>query len=146
MLKRISRKTGRGQSLVEFAFVFPIFLGVLIGLMFFAILFFSYVTLQLAVREGTTTIVHDPGNQTVAQIQQVVRNNSFSLDQSQLNVLVEPADHDALGNLQWVSGVQVSVSAAYYVPLPTVNIPLLGNSTIRLGKIQITAQSVMTIE
>jgi Flp pilus assembly protein TadG len=136
------RKKERGQAMVEFAFVFPIFLGVLIGLAAFSILFFSYVTLQLAVREGTSAIVHDPAHQTVSSIQTLVRSQSFSLNtaSSQLQILVEPPES------QWVSGVQVSVSAAYYVPMPTVNIPVLGNGTIRLGTIQIRAQSVMTIE
>jgi len=128
--------------MVEFAFVFPIFLGVLIGLMAFAILFFSYVTLHLAVREGTSAIVHDPRHQTVDSIKTIVRSSSFSLNQdpSQLQILVDPAAD------QWVSGAQVSVSAAYFVPLPSVNIPILGNSAIRFGTIQIQAQSVMTIE
>jgi Flp pilus assembly protein TadG len=140
MLTFQHRKRERGQALVEFAFVFPIFLGVLIGLMSFAILFYSYVTIQLAVREGTSAIVHDPKHQTVANIQSLVSSQSFSLNTSQLTVLVSPPA------AQWVSGAQVSVSAAYYVPLPTVNVPVLGNGTIRFGTIQISAQSVMTIE
>jgi len=154
MLTFKPRKTERGQSLVEFAFVFPIFLGVLIGLMFFSILFYSYVTLQLAVREGASVVVHCPtltcddpklsnGNsiRSVTDIQTLVREKSFSLNTGGFtNIIVAPDQS------QWVLGAHVSVSAAYYVPLPTVNVPTLGNSTIRLGTIQITAQSVMTIE
>lgn len=157
------KKTEQGQSLVEFAFVFPIFLGVLIGLLSFAILFFSYVTLHLAVREGASAIVHCPslncdtprlnsGSKltSIADVCTLVRQKSFSLSgnsgtgcsvQGGLTILVEPSS-----TAQWVTGVQVSVSAVYFVPLPSVNIPMQGNSTLRLGTIQIQAQSVMTIE
>ncbi len=148
------KKTSSGQSLIEFAFAFPIFLGVLIGLMSFAILFYSFVTLNLAVREGAGVIVRCPslncdtprlnnGNKitSVADVQTYVKEKSFSLNVGQINVLIEPSNQ-----AQWVIGAQVSVSAAYYVPLPTVSIPMQGNSTLRLGTIQIQAQSVMTIE
>jgi Flp pilus assembly protein TadG len=161
MFKR--KKTERGQSLVEFAFVFPIFLGVLIGLMVFAILFYSYVTLHLAVREGASAIVHCPslncdtptlndGSTKLRNIENIctlVRQKSFSLGgtsgtgcsaQGGLTILVEPTN-----TAQWVTGAQVSVSAVYLVPLPTVTIPLQG-SAMRFGTIQIQAQSVMTIE
>jgi Flp pilus assembly protein TadG len=148
------RKIERGQSLVEFAFAFPIFLAILIGLMTFAILFYSYVTLHLAVREGASAIVHCPtlncdtprlnNNNKLTSVEDVrtlIREKSFSLDLSQLNIVIEPTPTSL-----WVTGAQVSVSAAYRVPLPTVSIPMLGNSTFRLGAIQIQAQSVMTIE
>jgi len=154
MKSRLHLKTSSGQSLVEFAFAFPIFLAVLIGLMAFGILFYSYVTLNLAVREGAGVIVRCPslncdtprlnnGNRitSVEDVKTFVKEKSFSLATGQINVLVEPTDRN-----QWVVGVQVSVSADYSVPLPTVNIPMLGNGTVRLGTIQIRAQSVMTIE
>lgn len=147
------RQRAQGQSLVEFAFMFPIFLGVLIGLMAFAILFYSYVTLNLAVREGAGVIVRCPslncdtprlnnGNpiRTIDDVRTYIREKSFALNIGQLNILIEPSSQS-----QWVVGVQVSVSASYNVPLPQVSIPMQ-NSTLRLGTIQIYAQSVMTIE
>lgn len=146
------RQRAHGQSLVEFAFMFPIFLGVLIGLMAFSILFYSYVTLNLAVREGAGVIVRCPslncdtprlnnGNpiRTIEDIRTYIREKSFSLNIGQMNILIEPSQS------QWVVGAQVSVSASYNVPLPQVAIPMQ-NSTLHLGTIQIYAQSVMTIE
>jgi Flp pilus assembly protein TadG len=130
-----------GQALVEFTLMFPIFLAVLIGLVGFSLLFYSYATLQLAVREGTSAIVHDPRNQTTTSIQNLVRSRSFALDPSQLSILVEPTDSS-----QWISGVQVSVSAVYYVPLPTVSVPMGGRAVFLLGPIPIKAVSIMTIE
>lgn len=141
LISRNYRKKETGQALVEFVLMFPIFLGVLIGLVAFSMLFYSYITMQLAVREGTSAIVHDPKHQTVANIQTVVRSNSFALDPNQLSILVEPSNIAA-----WVTGAQVSVVAVYTVPMPAVNIPLIGGGAIRLGPIPITASSVMTIE
>jgi Flp pilus assembly protein TadG len=147
----VSRKhrNEKGQALVEFTLMFPIFLAVFIGLMAISIVFYSYVTTQLAVREGTNAIVHDPGGTTilkdpagpVAAVQKIVRANSFAFDSSALSILVEPSDPSL-----WLTGVQVSVSAVYYVPLPTVNMYLPGGANLRLGPIPIKAVSIMTIE
>jgi Flp pilus assembly protein TadG len=120
----------RGQALIEFAMTLPILLMVLFSVAGFALLFYSYVTMQLAVREGTNAIVHNP-RQTVSQIQDTVRSYLVTLDPSQLTVVVEPSDPTA-----WASGVQVSVSGYY-----TVNLPVQA-----LGAIQFSTTSVMTIE
>lgn len=145
-------KKESGQALVEFTIMFPIFLAVLIGLAAISMIFYSYVTTQLAVREGTNAIVHDPAGTTIlndpngriAAVKKIVRANSFSFDPNGLsdsNILVEPSDPTL-----WQTGVQVSVSAVYYVPLPTVNMYLPGNANLRLGPIPVKAVSVMTIE
>ncbi len=136
-----THKNEKGQALTEFTLMFPIFIAVFIGLMAISMVFYSYVTMQLAVREGTNAIVHDPVNQTPTSVANLVRSKSFSFDPSALNILVEPTD-----STQWVSGVQVSVSATYYVPLPTVNMYLPGGANLSLGPVPISAQSVMTIE
>ena len=127
-----SRKSERqsGQAAVEFALTFPVLMIVLTALMGFAVLFYSYLTMELAVREGTSSITHNPA-QTVADIQTVVRNSMVTLDQSQVSIDVSPSQPST-----WVSGVQVSVSALY-----TVNVPLNP-----VGPIVFQAQSVMTIE
>jgi len=142
----------KGQALVEFTLMFPIFIAVFIGLAAVSLIFYSYVTTQLAVREGTNAIISDPGgfttlkdpNGQIVAVKKIVRANSFALDPNGLsdsNILVEPSDPNL-----WVSGVSVSVSATYYVPLPTVNMYLPGNAVLRLGPIPIKAVSVMTIE
>lgn len=145
-------KNERGQALVEFTLMFPIFLAILIGLAAVSMIFYSYVTTQLAVREGTNAIVHDPGGSTILNdpsgrivaVKKIVRANSFSFDPNGLsdsNIVVEPSDPTI-----WQTGVQVSVSAIYYVPLPTVNMYLPGGASLRLGPIPVKAVSVMTIE
>lgn len=132
-------KNEKGQALVEFTLMFPILLAVLIGLAGVSMLFYSYVTLQLAVREGTNAIVHDPVNETTASITTLVRTMTFSFDPNSVNVIVTD-------KANWISGAPVSVSASYSVPLPTVNMYLPGGASLRLGPIPISASSKMTIE
>jgi len=133
----------RGQSLVEFTFSFPLLLALLIGLAGMSWLFYSYVTITLAAREGASAIVHDPYI-TVSQVRGIVRGKSISLIQSNLpdsNIIVEPDPS------QWVSGVRVSVTVKYLVPLPRLSIPdLRGNRILIFGPIEVRATSNMTID
>ncbi len=147
----------QGQSTVEMAFMLPIFLGVLFGLAAFSVLFFSYVTIQLAVREATSAAVHDT-HKTVDQIRTIACNGGINLWQSQMTVQVEPGVIDGTpvscsnpnmggSNAGWVSGHAVQVNAFYLVPLPTIKIPLNNNgSAVLLAPINIKAVSIMTIE
>jgi len=130
MKRHLHGRSVHGQALVEFALTFPIILMVLLFVVGFALVFYSYVTLQMAVREGTNSIVHNP-RQTTAAVETTVRGYVVTLDQSQLTVLVEPASPSS-----WGPGAQVSVSGLYNVVLPVS----------ALGTFQLRAVSVMTIE
>ncbi|MBI5879826.1 MAG: pilus assembly protein [Chloroflexi bacterium] len=130
MKKPIREPGARGQAFVEFALTFPVILMVLTFVLGFAVVFYSYVTMQMAVREGTNSIVHNP-RQTTTQVQDTVRGYLVTLDPGQLTVVVEPSDPSS-----WVSGAQVSVSGLYNVVLP---VPALGTFQLR-------TVSVMTIE
>ena len=148
----------KGQATVEFAFMFPLFLGVFVGLVFFAILFYSYVTLQLAVREGASDLVHNP-LATTYSIRRSVCNAGFSLAPATMSVKVEPPDAfgtaaAACSSLNgsegvysgWQSGVSFSITGFYTVPLPSVAIPTTSGSMLILGPITISAQSIMTFD
>lgn len=50
-----SCKNCRGQALVEFALVLPLFLMILFGLLQFGLAFSNYLTLNAAAREGART-------------------------------------------------------------------------------------------
>ena len=128
--KRCRKPQPQGQTFVEFALTLPVLLLVLFGLAGLAVLFYSFVTMQLAVREGTNSIVHNT-HQTVSQIQDEVRSHMVTLDRNDVNVIVEPSDPNS-----WIQGVQVSVSGVFTVSLPSD----------ALGTIQFRAVSVMTIE
>jgi hypothetical protein len=145
-MKQISnyRRRESGQALVEFTFMLPILLAVLIGIAAFALLFYSYLSLQLAVREGTNAILDDPDKTTGPQIVTLVQSKTFSMDSSHVNVVVVPW-WDGTGTDPWVRGVRVSVTANYTVPLPTLNIPMFGDGNVRFGPVQLRAESMMTV-
>jgi Flp pilus assembly protein TadG len=155
----------KGQASVEFAFIFPIFLGVFIGLVFFSLLFYSYVTLQLAVRQGASLLVHNPQD-TIYTIRRTVCTSGFAFAPAQMTVYVEPPDtyptcsassgcscatlnpSDAANGVYsgWESGVSFAVTGYYTVPLPNVSIPTTSGSVEILGPIQISAKSVVTFD
>jgi len=78
------RRRGRGQSLVEFAVVLPVFLLILAGLLDFGLGLYSQMTIINAAREGARLGVVDPSN--VAGINSRVQAMAAGLDLSQLTV------------------------------------------------------------
>lgn len=145
----------KGQSLVEFTLMFPIFLAVVIGLAAFSILFYSYVTMHFAVREATSAAVRNP-RQSVDAVRTVACNSAFALTRNTLTVQVEPPDTTAIpcsnpntgtaAPATWVPGGPIAVRLTYSVPIPSATIPVLGGGNVRFGPIPLTAQSRMTIE
>ena len=154
------RKKDRGKSATEFALMFPIFVATLIGLASISVLFYSYVTAQLAVREGASALIRNP-SMKIGLVRNTVCTNTFAFDLSQVSVKVEPPDNAGTAAVScssvntnevafsgWSSGRMVVVTAFYNVPLPTVRIPTLssGGGLVLLGPIQIKTVSQMTME
>jgi Flp pilus assembly protein TadG len=136
-----TQETNDGQAMVEFALTIPLFLAILFGFIIFAMLFYSYLTVSLASREGAGLLVRDPKT-TVNDIQNRVRSTSISLDPSSLTIRVEPSN-----TAHWLPGVKINVTASYTVPVPIISIPnLRGPATRVFGPIPVTSTSVMTIE
>ena len=145
----LRHRNEKGQALVEFTLMFPIFLAVFIGLMGVSLIFYSYITLQLAVREGTNAIVHDPQGQTIQSITNLVKAKTFSFNPNAITVVIYPDDTtvaDTAPQPGWTVDRPISIQATYTVPFPTVNMALPGGATLRLGPIPISATSKMTIE
>ena len=126
---RLGRRRN-GQSLVEFAMMLPILLMVIFGVGGFAALFYAYLTMNLAVREGASSVVHNP-RQTLSDVQTTILSRTATLDQSQIRIDISPSDPT-----QWLSGVSIGVTGFY-----TVNTPIAA-----YGPIRFQAQSIMTIE
>jgi Flp pilus assembly protein TadG len=140
----LSRKAEKGQTLVEFAVMLPILLALIIGLIYVSVLFFSYSTLQTAVREGAYKIVTDGKNQTDGTIQALVRTKSFAL--SDVTVVTTPSQPTTSDTAWSTPRIRITVEAWFTVPFPTVALPLPGNATARMGPIRISAKSNMTTE
>lgn len=139
-----------GQATVEFAFLIPVLLAVIFGIAFFSMMFYSYLTLQLAVREGTNAIADNPDTETGPMIRSLVQSKTFTTDPNQVQVDVVPWWDPNDPNPQyhtdpWTQGVRVSATATYTVPLPVLSIPIFGGGNIGFAPIQMQAKSVMTV-
>jgi len=84
MWQRLGKQ--RGSELLEYALVLPLLMVLVLGIMDFGLIFFSYETLESAVREGARVGVIDPVDQ--ANIASAVRGQTICLDQSLLNVAI----------------------------------------------------------
>lgn len=103
MRKRI--RDERGQTMVEFAVVFPVLVVMLFGIIQLGIVFNNYVTLTDAVRSGAREAAvarqtSDPGGAATT----AVRSSAAGLDQGQLAVTVSSG---------WQPGSDVTVTASY---------------------------------
>ena len=95
----------RGQTMAEFAIVFPVLAVVLFAIAQFGILFNNYLTVTDAVRAGAReAAVARQSADPVGAATTAVRNAAADLDQANLAVTVTSG---------WVPGSDVTVQATY---------------------------------
>lgn len=148
----------QGQAIVEFALILPLFLAILFGLAFSAMIFYSYVTLTMASREGARAVVGNP-KITMYNARLTACNTAFALVRSSVTVKIEPPDtfsttpascaslNTAEGAYNgYVADMRVAVTTFYTIPIPSITIPGVGNSTVLFGPLTIQSVSVMTID
>ena len=76
---------------MEYALVLPLLMLLLLGIMEFAIIIFSYDTIANAAREGTRYGIIDPAD--TAGIEAVARNRALGLNQATLQVTATQVDN-----------------------------------------------------
>jgi Flp pilus assembly protein TadG len=121
----------RGQSLVEFAVVLPVFLLILAGVVDFGIGLYSQMTVINAAREGARVGIVDPANIPTA-VDDRVQAMTGGLDKTKLTVTISckrptgPSTFGPCSGAQYQSGdaVVVKVDYAYKMLWPLA----LGNS------------------
>lgn len=139
---RLLHFTGeRGQNVVEFALTLPIFVGLLLGFFYTAILLYSQVTLTNAARVGANYLVRKP-LATDQEVEALIRANLGVLDQTALTITITPPREER------VPHVQMDVSLRYRAPLPTFSIPNLGGGrpVVLIGPLMLMADSTMNVE
>ena len=124
---RLRRHRGRGQTLVEFALVFPVFIILLAGIVDFGFGFYSYMTVLNGARVGTRVAVLNPTDPNSA-IEGAVNSEAVALT----GAVAMATQCEASGTTTWksctTSGytpttgdlVKVTVSYTYNMiwPLP----------------------------
>lgn len=106
-MRRQSLRAEDGQGVVEFAFVLPLLLALVLGIVEFGILFNNYVTLTDATRVGArkATVSRFLGDNGAAAVV-AARSAAPGLDPNKLIVTATSADWQ-------VAGSDVTVNASY---------------------------------
>jgi Flp pilus assembly protein TadG len=151
MLKKMNRTSSatsseatddrsRGQALVEFTVILPVFFLLVAGMFDFGLGIYTDLTLVNAAREGARLGVIDPGN-TVA-IEDRVRAMAGNLDASRLKVTVacerpSGASFTSCATPKWLPGdaTKVTVDYDYSMFFPFLfgtEIPLSSESKMRI--------------
>lgn len=105
MSPQIQLKNERGQALVEFALVIPIFLMLLLGILQFGIIFNNYITLTDAARAGSrVAAVSRNDSCPKCKAEAAVKDAANGLDMAKLDIEVAST---------WQPGEQVRVTAKY---------------------------------
>lgn len=126
-----------GQALVEFAFVLPVLLLLLVAIVNFGILFYTQMTVTNAAWEGAragATIV-DPalGDQEIIG---AVQAAAYGLDISRLTIDIHPAQDEPPRNHPYPAprGESLTVTVQYQVelPFPALTLPITGQGMTRM--------------
>jgi Flp pilus assembly protein TadG len=117
--QRKRRRGDRGQSLVEFALVIPLFLLILFGILEFGFLLYSRITLINATREGARTAVTQVDNpQGIPPlVKSQIQANITALRWSDVTVVVTCANASGNPACDFASG-----GAADPMPGDSVNV------------------------
>jgi Flp pilus assembly protein TadG len=137
---RRSRRSARGQGLVEFALIFPVLVIVLVAVFDLGRLVFAYNGITNAAREATRTGIVD---QTIANIQAdaIDQATSLGLTASQVDVKFCKPDGTACSTTKPTTlDALVQVQITYDWQAIT---PIIGNV---VGPVSVTAVSRMPIE
>jgi Flp pilus assembly protein TadG len=138
------KRAAPGQELVEFALIFIILMALVAAIVDLGRAIIAYNVLQNAVREGARhAAVHY--NTSKADIEQVIRERTMLLDQSELTINNPQWNFDAIlyrsNPIAALSQANVRVSATYnYKPFMYWIIQTIGASTT------LSAQSTMRME
>jgi Flp pilus assembly protein TadG len=105
----------RGQALVEFALVLPLFLLLLLGIVQFGSVFRDYIALTDATRVGArqAAVARSllPEADRIPDVEARVRKAAVNLDQSQITIEVDP--RTIAGTPGWETGGDVTVRTTY---------------------------------
>lgn len=122
----------KGQALIEFAFVIPLLLLLLFGIVEFGRIFGAELVVTYSAREGARAgAVGSTDEAILAQ----VRNSAANLDPTRLVIVIDPIGTER------IRGQQLSVQVQYPV---TVVIPLI--SAITGGTVTVDSTCIMRVE
>lgn len=133
-----SKKIRKGQSLVEFAFVLPIFLLMIMVITAFTNLFFTQIVLLNAAWEGARAgaTITDPSHGD-AEIVGAVHNAIYGLDPNRLLIVIDPSQNEGSRKLAFPAprGMPLQITLKYQIDLMSMGL-----------MITLTSKAVTTME
>lgn len=104
-------RTGKGQSIVEFALIVPILLLLIMGTLDFGRVFYVKIALQSAAREGAYYVSYNTGDKSNCSGGICFQDTILAVqsEANNLGVKVIPADITVIGDLTQGTPVEVSV-------------------------------------
>lgn len=135
----LKRRSQRGQTLVEFALILPIFIVVLAGLFDLGRAVFAYNTISNASRESVRVAIV---NQTQADVEAEAMKQAVSLGLSASDVTITYGDPSGVGTCSspYGLGCRATVTVQYVYNAAT---PVIGQI---IGPFTMTATTEMRVE
>ena len=124
-------KKRRGQAMVEFALILPVFILILLGIMEFGLVFHQYLVVTAASREGARVAALGG---TDAETRTIVNNSAASVNTGQLTTTITPTVR--------VKGQTVSVQVTNPV---TIRTPLIAQAFPQ-NPFPVSGTTVMRVE
>ena len=126
-----------GQALVEFAFVLPILLLLMVAIIDFGIIFYSQMAVSNAAwegaRAGATIIDPSQGDQEIIG---AIHKAAYGLDISRLTIDIDPAQDEPPRNQSFPAprGESLTITVIYNKELtfPQVTVPISGQAVTRM--------------
>ena len=124
-------KKKRGQAIVEFALILPVFILILLGIMEFGLVFHQYLVVTAASREGARVAALGGSE---AETLTMVNTSAASFNSGQLSTTITPANR--------VKGQTVSVQVTNPV---TIRAPLIAQ-VFPQNPFPVTGTTIMRVE
>ena len=124
-------KKKRGQAIVEFALILPVFILILLGIMEFGLVFHQYLVVTAASREGARVAALGGSD---AETLTMVSTSAVSINAGQLTTTITPANR--------VKGQTVSVQVTNPV---TIRAPLIAQ-VFPQNPFPVTGTTIMRVE
>ena len=138
MIRRRRSRQGSGQSLVEFALIFPIVIILLIAIFDLGRLVFAYNDITNAARQGARTAIINQGG-TAAEDRVIQMGTSLGLNAADVDITYIEFDGTACPTPKTLA-CQVVVTVSFdWAPIT----PVIGNI---VGPMTVTATSQLPIE
>jgi len=144
-MKKRSSSLHRGQTLVEFALILPIFIFLLVVIFDFGRAVYYYSTIHNAAREGARYGVIHPSTADYPDIEARARNYAIGLGVSDITVTVAAGVPEFVGNVSNPT-IKVTVKYCFAAVTPIIEAIVPNDCACSCTHMLLTSDAVMRTE